>query len=464
MPWLALLVVSALWGIHPVVGKAVEAQLTPLSLTVWRFTLCAVCYLPLYGRLRRFTKLSGKRLLLLAVSAVCWAILYPLFYYRSLRFLSPVESLLIVNTSPLLAAMLAWLLLRERLHRMEWLGILVSFTGVVLLVAGQLGGHGWLIGLLLAAVAAISFAGYTVSSRFLFQRLPLEDVLVSTSLFGAVGLWLITLCSGQVAPVAHALAGLTPSAWWQLAYIVVAVSTIAYVLYGYGLTRVPAAISSALTFYPQVVFTALTAWIWWGTKPSGLTIAAACFILGGTGIMRIRARKGEDILAEDETVYYFAYGSCMSPNDFARTVPEFRIEGRAVLPDYRLAFTRYSEGRMGGVADVVPSLGQDVEGILYRFPSDYLPNLDKREGVAENVYRRIEVKVRPGEREETAWTYIVVQKELEEIAPSDDYRDIILDGAQLLSESYRQRIREHMVSLQQADDAASGGSESYEQD
>lgn len=69
MPWLALIVVSALWGIHPVVGKAVEAQLAPLPLTVWRFTLCAVCYLPLYRRVWRLRELSLKRLGLLAVSA-----------------------------------------------------------------------------------------------------------------------------------------------------------------------------------------------------------------------------------------------------------------------------------------------------------------------------------------------------------------------------------------------------------
>ncbi len=222
--------------------------------------------------------------------------------------------------------------------------------------------------------------------------------------------------------------------------------------------------SSALTFYPQVLFTALAAWIWLGTAPTWLTVVAACFILGGTGIMRIRRQGGANVVAESETVYYFAYGSCMSPQDFARTVPDFNIVGRAVLPGYRLAFTHYSEGRMGGVADVVEAPDEEVEGVLYQFPSAYLERLDDREGVSEGFYRRMEVTVQMDGSEQTAWTYTVVDKAPEEIAPSGLYRDIILDGAQLLSASYNERITRHMASLQAASDALTGGRESYEHD
>ena len=51
---------------------------------------------------------------------------------------------------------------------------------------------------------------------------------------------------------------------------------------------------------------------------------------------------------------YFAYGSCMSLKDLARTV-DAKLLGPATLNDYRLAFTKYSKGRQGGVVDVIPA-------------------------------------------------------------------------------------------------------------
>lgn len=295
MPFLALILVSLFWGGHAVVGKAVEHQLAPLSLTVWRFTLCAVCYLPFLGRVRRVLQLPRAVLWQLGLASLCWAVLYPLFYYQSLRTLSPLESLLLVNTSPLLAALFGFVALRERLTRWEVGGLLVSFGGIAALVLLQGAGHAAVIGIAFALVGSAAFAGYTVSSRRLFQSLPLFDVLLTTSVAGALMLWIWTLLTGQVHAVTSALAPLRASGWAQLLYIVLIVSTAAYALYGYGLRRMPAAISSALTFYPQVVFAAIIEWIWLGIVPALATWIGAACILGGTVLMRIRRREGADL-------------------------------------------------------------------------------------------------------------------------------------------------------------------------
>lgn len=288
MPFFALLLVSLFWGGHAVVGKAVEAQLAPLQLTVWRFTLSALCYLPFLRRARRLIRLPVKTRWQLVLASLCWAVLYPLFYYQSLRSLTPLESLLLVNTAPLVAAILGYFVLHERLGRWEVAGIAVSFGGIAVLVFAEGGGHSTLIGIAFALCAAVAFAGYTVSSRSLFQMLPLLDVLLATSVLGAAMLWIWTLLSGQWQSVTSALGALHTGGWVQFLYIVLIVSTAAYALYGYGLRNLPAAISSALTFYPQVVFAALIEWIWLGIVPAAVTWAGAACILGGTVLMRIR--------------------------------------------------------------------------------------------------------------------------------------------------------------------------------
>jgi cation transport regulator ChaC len=137
-------------------------------------------------------------------------------------------------------------------------------------------------------------------------------------------------------------------------------------------------------------------------------------------------------------IYYFAYGSCMDELDFKRTVGEFQTLGRAILPDYRLIFSLYGESRRGGVADVIPAKGEQVEGVLYTFDEKFLPLLDEREGVHAGNYERIEVAVwYEGERL-TVYTYQVVDKAAEEIAPSLYYMGLILSGLQAYaSDEYR---------------------------
>lgn len=291
MPVVALLIVSALWGIHPVIGQVVERQLQPLPLTVWRYTLCAVCYLPFLIRIRRWHRLSGRTIGLLALVTLCWAVLYPLFYYQALKSLPPVECLLIVNTSPLMAAALARVFLNEHLRGLAWVGILICFSGVLALVLVQWQGSHSFAGVVMAAAAALAFAFYTMISRSLFQTLPSIDVLMVSSIAGAVLLWVYALATGHLHSTRMAIMSLTAAGWGQLLYIVIMVSAVAYVLYGFGLRRLPTGISAAVSFYPQVVFTALAQWLWLHQAPRIITVVSALLILSGTALLTVRRRR-----------------------------------------------------------------------------------------------------------------------------------------------------------------------------
>jgi cation transport regulator ChaC len=132
---------------------------------------------------------------------------------------------------------------------------------------------------------------------------------------------------------------------------------------------------------------------------------------------------------------YFAYGSCMNLRDIRRTTPAEFVSA-ATLFDYKLAFTRYSKGRKGGVADVVKASGDYVEGVLFRIKD--LKALDAREG-APYCYKRGKVKVLVHETMKfvNVWTYEVVNKEGYEIEPSEHYKRLIKEGAQqFLSKEY----------------------------
>lgn len=278
-----LILVSAFWGVHAVIGQIAARQLGSFSLTVWRFTFGAVIYAPMVIRMRRMHR---RTLWHLALTGIFWAVFYPLFFYRSLRYITPVESLILINTAPLIAAALGWLVLGERLRWTQGLGIGIAFIGVGWTGFGQWNAHGSVMGILFVLISAFAFAAYTVGSRSLARKLPLLDMVAAISIFGAVELWIVTVFSGQTRDVLHSLARLNGQGWEALLYVVLIVSTLSYILYGYGVKKVPSALSSALTFYPQVIFAALVQWIWLRIMPTWPILFSAIFILGGVVAMQ----------------------------------------------------------------------------------------------------------------------------------------------------------------------------------
>lgn len=288
LPIFLLILVSAIWGIHAVVGKAVESQLGPFPLTVLRFTFGALFYTPMIAKI---INMPRKVLGQLILAGLFWAVLYPLFFYESLRFITPVESSLFINTSPLISALLGGLLQRERLDRTQWLGIGIAFLGVVINSLSQWQMKGSIIGIIFIIAAAASFSGYTVISHKLAKNLTLLDMVGATSIFGMLELWILTIGSGHVQSTFQALAHLNLQGWGELFYVVVIVSVVSYLFYGFGLKRLPSAVSAALSFYPQIVFVALTQWIWLGITPTWITLICAGLILGGVLIMQTSAKR-----------------------------------------------------------------------------------------------------------------------------------------------------------------------------
>lgn len=131
---------------------------------------------------------------------------------------------------------------------------------------------------------------------------------------------------------------------------------------------------------------------------------------------------------------YFAYGSCMNEADFRRSLQRAGLEkdyiilGVTKLSDYRLAFTRYSYGREGGVLDMLPSPGDYVLGIVYEVTDRALKEIDRREGVYVGAYYRDTVQIQVGDEVVEAYTYFVKDKLEKEIPPSEEYQNIVYEA------------------------------------
>ena len=124
---------------------------------------------------------------------------------------------------------------------------------------------------------------------------------------------------------------------------------------------------------------------------------------------------------------YFAYGSNLHQRQFARRCPGSQAVGRARLVGYRLAFTRYSTKRKGGVADVVPEPESEVWGALYEVDDAGLAALDGFEGVPRSYRRETRLVIDDSGAEREAAVYIA--NRTGEFPPSHQYLSLIIEGA-----------------------------------
>jgi drug/metabolite transporter (DMT)-like permease len=102
---------------------------------------------------------------------------YHFLYFTAFRLSPSAETGLIAYLWPLFIVLLSGLLPGERLRAAHVLGALVAFAGAAVIVLGREGGEGSALGLGLAFLCALTWAGYSILSRRL-GAVPTESVTV----------------------------------------------------------------------------------------------------------------------------------------------------------------------------------------------------------------------------------------------------------------------------------------------
>ncbi len=102
---------------------------------------------------------------------------YHFLYFTAFRIAPAAETGLIAYLWPLFIVLLSGLLPGERLTAAHVMGALIAFAGAALIVLGREGGETNALGLILAFGCAITWAVYSVASRFLGQ-VPTASVTV----------------------------------------------------------------------------------------------------------------------------------------------------------------------------------------------------------------------------------------------------------------------------------------------
>ena len=183
------------------------------------------------------------------------------------------NALFLISASPLVAAFLGWMVLRERVARSMWFAMFGVIVGVTIMIGEGLA-EADLLGDLAALASAVGFAVFSVAIRR-----GRDTDMSPTILIGAA----ITTAFSAVMAAAGGtgLAAPMMDVGLAAAYGVLVIGAGIFML-TIGARNVPAAELLVLSL-TEVVFASIWVWLAFGEVPSILTLVGGLIILGSIG-------------------------------------------------------------------------------------------------------------------------------------------------------------------------------------
>ena len=268
----------AFWGMMAPLGKdAMTHGLTGIDMVTFRVCGAAL----LFWITSLFTKkehVPKKDIAMFALAGLFGLVFNQCCYTIGLSITSPINASIVTTSMPIFAMILAALILKEPITGKKATGVLLGFSGALILVLTSASATsakvGDIRGDLLCLFAQFSFALYLSLFRPLIQRY---------SLF-TVNKWMFTFAVAIIAPftASHAaaidFAAVPASTWWETIFVVVMGTYASYILTMIGQKTLRPTVVSIYNYVQPIVSVIISVIIGVGTlQPAHLAAIALVF-------------------------------------------------------------------------------------------------------------------------------------------------------------------------------------------
>ncbi len=278
---LLVLITAFLWSTNFVVGKVLVASIPPWTMTTVRFSVAALCLLPLLT-----TRPAAERpplfphLVPLLVMGLTGVFAFNSVLYTGLRFTTAINATLVNAVSPLVTTLVARAVLGDHLTGRALAGIALSFAGVAGIVSGgswtHLRGLTFNPGDLLILGGTLLWAIYSVWGKKLLGELSTLAVTTYSTLVGLPFLF-------AASAIEMSLGGIPPFTGMHVAalvYLGVGPSVLALLAWNEGVKRLGP--GQAMAFYNTIpLFATLQSVLFLGEPVRANQILGGVLILSG---------------------------------------------------------------------------------------------------------------------------------------------------------------------------------------
>lgn len=237
-PYLLLVLTILFWAGNFNLARAIHADVPPLGLSFWRWAMAALILLPFaWSAMRGALPLARVHWRLVLALAVLGIAGFNSLVYVGLQTTTATNGVLLQSVTPITMILLAGLVLHEKSHVWQWLGIGVSLIGVLVIITKadwqvlqQLAfnrGDVWIV------LATLDWSLYTVLLRKLpddLKGLPILGFTVSLGALVILPFYLYESVTFQTMPF-------TTLSVASIAYVAVFPSLLSYMFWNHATQR-----------------------------------------------------------------------------------------------------------------------------------------------------------------------------------------------------------------------------------
>ena len=277
----AMMVIT--WGSASVATKVGMESYGPGQLALFRFLITAAIMVvyALVTRMRIPPRRDIPGLIWLGVIGIS---ITQLAFAYGMTTVDPGTATFLMATIPVMTAVLARFVLKERLTPAGWAGIGLTVVGTSVLVLGQGEGLAYTRGAIILLIGAFAEAVFYIKQKPWLRRY--SGIEVGTwSLLGAT-LPLLVFLPGLGGQIRSA----TTESTAAVAYVAVGAGAIGYLAMSTVNARLPASAAAVMmALLPPVALA--TAWLWLGVTPPPLSIIGGAISLAGVMLVTLRGQS-----------------------------------------------------------------------------------------------------------------------------------------------------------------------------
>lgn len=280
----------------PLTRFAEDAGVDSLALVAWRAGLGATV-MALFIGARLVTGVArpvplrqvprGDRWFMVAAAVANTILNFSVFV--AFTRISIALALLVFYLYPAVVAVVSVIWFGERLDRLRWTALGISFAGLVLVLAGTEGGIGQIdgLGIGLAFIGGLAQVFYVLAARHGFAHVPGPQAAALT-MGGAMTLYLlIAVATGSVSALAAPVASV--QALWPVLVAGVVGAGVPTVAYITGIRMLGPSRATILAMLEPVVGVLLAAWLL-AEQPTAIQLIGGGLILVAAVLLQIRPR------------------------------------------------------------------------------------------------------------------------------------------------------------------------------
>src|SRR5216684_6778360 len=280
-----LLLTMFLWGLAWPIGRLLATNLPPVSIAVLRYAIVVPVLFGILRVKRQPLRLERKWISNLVIMGLFSTTLYQIFFLYGVKYAAASDDSLVIGIGPVLIAIMASFVLRERLTGTKILGFASGLAGIITIsiLSPNTQVLNRPLGVTLVFGGATAYALYTVIlRRFIAANRadnhgPQQSSLSILSWISLFGWFFLIPLSLLETPWTYSW---DPGSWLGILYLAILSTVVGYFLYIEGVSKIGAGRSGIFgNLVP--VFGVLTSFLLLGENLSPWTAVSFLLILAG---------------------------------------------------------------------------------------------------------------------------------------------------------------------------------------